>query len=54
MLIDGGLLTEEQLKQAVADHKRNNMKLGEYLVREGIVSSSEIVNLVSQQLTIEK
>ncbi len=54
MLIDGGLLTEEQLKHAVADHKRNNMKLGEYLVREGIVSSSEIVNLVSQQLTIEK
>ena len=54
MLIDGGLLTEDQLKQAVADHKRNNMKLGEYLVREGIVSSSEIVNLVSQQLAIEK
>ncbi len=54
MLIDGGLLSEDQLKQAVADHKRNNMKLGEYLVREGIVSSSEIVNLVSQQLTIEK
>jgi type IV pilus assembly protein PilB len=54
MLIDGGLLSEDQLKQAVADHKRNNMKLGEYLVREGIVSSSEIVNLVSQQLAIEK
>ena len=54
MLIDGGLLTEEQLNQAVADHKRDNMKLGEYLVREGIVSSSEIVNLVSQQLSIEK
>ncbi len=54
MLIDGGLLSEDQLKLAVADHKRNNMKLGEYLVREGIVSSSEIVNLVSQQLTIEK
>jgi type IV pilus assembly protein PilB len=54
MLIDGGLLTEDQLKQAVADHKRNNMKLGEYLVREGIVSSSEIVNLVSRQLNIEK
>ncbi|MBC2713340.1 MAG: Flp pilus assembly complex ATPase component TadA [Desulfosarcina sp.] len=54
MLIDGGLLTEEQLKQAVVDHKRSNIKLGEYLVREGIVNSSEIVNLVSQQLAIEK
>jgi type IV pilus assembly protein PilB len=54
MLIDGGLLTEEQLKQAVVEHKRNAIKLGEYLVREGIVSSSEIVSLVSQQLVIEK
>jgi len=54
MLIDGGLLTDEQLEQAVIDHKRSNIKLGEYLVREGIVSSSEIVNLVSQQLDIEK
>ncbi|MFO7715682.1 GspE/PulE family protein [Desulfosarcina sp.] len=54
MLIDGGLLTEEQLRQAVVDHKRSNMKLGEYLVREGIVNSSEIVELVSRQLAIEK
>ena len=54
MLIDGGLLTEEELKQAVVEHKRSGIKLGEYLVREGIVSSSEIVNLVSRQLVIEK
>jgi type IV pilus assembly protein PilB len=54
MLIDGGLLTEAQLNQAVVDHKRSNIKLGEYLVREGVVSSSDIVNLVSQQLAIKK
>jgi type IV pilus assembly protein PilB len=54
MLIDGGLLTEAQLNQSVIDHKRSNIKLGEYLVREGIVSSSEIVDLVSRQLAIEK
>ncbi len=54
MLIDGGLLTQEQLDEAIVNHKRSHIKLGEYLVREGIVSSSEIVNLVSRQLSIEK
>ncbi|MFH2219354.1 MAG: ATPase, T2SS/T4P/T4SS family [Pseudomonadota bacterium] len=54
MLLEGGLLTEEQLNLAVANHKKNNMKLGQYLVREGIVSGSKIVDLVSKQLKMKK
>ena len=54
MLLEGGLLTEEQLNQAVANHKKNNMKLGQFLVREGIVSGSQIVDLVSKQLKLKK
>ncbi len=54
MLIEAGLLTEDQLKQAVIDHKRNNMKLGQYLVREGVISGSQIADLISRQLKVEK
>lgn len=54
MLIEAGLLSEEQLKQAIIDHKRTNMKLGQYLVREGIVSGSQVVDIISQQLKIKK
>jgi type IV pilus assembly protein PilB len=54
MLVEAGFVTEEQLKQAVVDHKRNNIKLGQYLVREGIVSGSQIADLISRQLKIEK
>lgn len=54
MLVEGELLTEEQLQQAVASHNREQMKLGEYLVREGILSSTQIVDLVSKQLKIPK
>ena len=54
MLIEGGLLTDEQLKQAVIGHKKNKMKLGQFLVREGIVSGGQIVDLVSRQLKIKK
>ncbi len=54
MLVESGLLSEEQLLQAVREHKKNNMKLGQFLVQEGIVSSTRIVELISTQLNIKK
>ena len=54
MLVEGGLLTQEQLSQAIIDHKKSNMKLGQFLVTEGIVSGAQIVNLVSRQLNMKK
>jgi len=47
-------LTEEQLSSAVRDHKKGKMKLGQFLVRKGIVSGAQIVDLVSRQLKIKK
>ena len=54
MLIDGGLLTEEQLNHAIANQKRTNLKLGQFLVREGVVSGSQIVDQISKQLRVKK
>ncbi len=54
LLLDAELISEEQLKQAIIDHKRNNIKLGQYLVREGIVSGTQIAELISRQLKIKK
>jgi type IV pilus assembly protein PilB len=54
MLIEGGLLTEEQLNHAIANQKRSNLKLGQFLVREGIVSGSQIVDQTAKQLRVNK
>lgn len=54
MLAEAGLLSEEQLNDAVLGHKQGNLKLGEYLVREGLVSGAQIADLLSKQLKIEK
>lgn len=54
MLKEAGLLTEEQLQKALRDHRKTNMKLGQYLVREGIVSESKLVDVVSQQTRVKK
>lgn len=54
MLVEAGLITEEQLKQAILDHKRSNLMLGQYLMREGIVSGGQIADCISRQLRIQK
>jgi type IV pilus assembly protein PilB len=54
ILVEGGLLTQKQLEEALPYQKKSSMKLGQFLVREGIVSESQIVDLVSNQLRLEK
>ena len=54
ILVEGGLLTQKQLEEALPFQKRSHLKLGQFLVREGIVNESQIVDLVSNQLRLEK
>jgi type IV pilus assembly protein PilB len=54
MLIEAGLLTEEKLKQALVDQKKAGLKLGQYLTRQGIVNEQQVIDLLSQQLNIQK
>ncbi|MCK9196072.1 MAG: Flp pilus assembly complex ATPase component TadA [Syntrophales bacterium] len=53
MLVESKLLTEEQLKHAIAEHKKAGLKLGQYLSRQGIINENQIVDLLSKQLKIE-
>jgi type IV pilus assembly protein PilB len=48
------LLSQKQLEEALPFQKRSHLKLGQFLVREGIVNESQIVELVSSQLRLEK
>jgi type IV pilus assembly protein PilB len=54
ILIDGGLLTQEQLRQALISKRNTQLKLGEFLVRQGILSESQLIDFLSEQLKIEK
>jgi type IV pilus assembly protein PilB len=51
ILVEGGLLTQ---KEALPFQKKSHLKLGQFLVREGIVIENQIVELVSNQLRLEK
>ena len=54
MLIDAGLISEDQLQQALAGQKKARLKLGQYLTQQGIVTEEEIIDQISRQLRIEK
>ena len=54
MLVESKLLTEEQLKQALAEQKRAGLKLGQYITRQGLLNENQIVDMLSLQLHIEK
>ncbi|MGE4536847.1 MAG: GspE/PulE family protein [Desulfovibrio sp.] len=54
MLVSAGLVTEDQLRQALAAGKRAGLRLGQQLVREGTVKESDIVDLISRQMGLAK
>ena len=54
ILIEEGLLTEEQLKQALIEQVRANQKLGQFLIRKGMVGEHQMVEMLSRQLRIAK
>jgi type IV pilus assembly protein PilB len=54
MLLAAGLLTENQLGLALAAGKRGGLRLGQQLVRDGIVKEVDIVDLVSRQMQLAK
>jgi type IV pilus assembly protein PilB len=52
--VEGGLLTQKQLDEALPFQKKSHLKLGQFLVREGILNESQIVEIVSSQLRLGK
>ena len=54
LLIASGLLTGEQLESALQGQRASGMKLGEYLIKQGICRESDVVDAVRRQTGIER
>ena len=54
MLVDAGLLTNDQLQQALAGQRGSGLKLGQYLVREGVIREDQVIDQISQHRKIAK
>ena len=53
LLVNSGVLTNEQLQQALDNPARQGKKLGEFLVDEGIVSEDDLAKALSRQLDLD-
>lgn len=54
LLVESGIITQEQLNKALEKQKTNNKKLGETLVDEGVLTEEDIADVLSKQLGIQK
>ncbi len=54
MMVEADLLTHEQLKKALDGQKKAGLKLGQYLVRQGIITEMQICDLLCQQMKLSK
>ncbi len=54
MLVESNALTQQQLEQALVEHKKTKYKLGEYLIKHNILSEERIIEVLSRQLNIRR
>ena len=52
LLIAHKVISEEQLKSALADQKKSGRKLGRVLIENGFISEDQLLTFLSQQLNI--
>ena len=50
ILLDGGLLTEDQLTEAFNEHQREGRALGRVLVERGFLTESQLVAALAEQI----
>lgn len=53
VLIDAGLISDDQLERALAHQKGTNRRLGEVLIDEGVITEAELIEALQMQLGIE-
>src|SRR5215210_6065095 len=52
ILIQQGIITEEQLKTAIATQKQTKGRIGEVLIKQGIVTEDDIVVALATQFLL--
>ncbi len=54
MLLEEALVTKDQLDRALVEHKKAGLRLGQYLVRQNLIKDTELTDILSRQLEIDR
>ena len=52
MLLEGGLITEEELNQGVKRHVKTGERIGQILIRMNVVASAEVGRLLEDKFNV--
>ena len=53
LLVDAGLLTEEELGKALVGQKNSGQRLGSYLISSGVITEAQLIEALQMQLGVE-
>ena len=53
VLVEQGLITEQQLQQGLEEQRHSGLRLGKCLIKLGIISENKLVDILSAQLDIQ-
>ena len=53
MLIDAGVITQDQLLLALKKQKETHERLGTILIQEGIITEHQLINTLREQLGVD-
>ena len=53
LLIDAGLITEDQLVSALKSQRESHRRLGDELIAKGVITETELIEALCQQLGID-
>ncbi|MFD2369064.1 GspE/PulE family protein [Brevibacillus sp. GCM10020057] len=52
ILVESGIITEEQLQEALAEQKKSKLKLGDHLLQSGYITEQQLIEILEFQLGI--
>lgn len=54
MLVDAGILSDDDLRRLLQEHRSSNERFGKFLIQKGVATEEHIIELISKQLKIEQ
>ncbi len=52
ILVESGIITEQQLQEALAEQKKSKLKLGDHLLQQGYITEQQLIEILEFQLGI--
>ncbi len=54
LLVESGVISSDQLREALDGQEKSGLKLGQYMIGSGLIRETQVIDILSRQLLIDK